>query len=116
MFARITEATGVDPAGLDEQVTRRRVVPVQPIADFHTVGARLRNFGESPQRHQPPTRTGREELPVAKRVAEHRVGDVVRGQPDTINAQQRFAVTNRRCSVMQQFGVRQVGPVDRKTP
>ena len=49
------------------------------------------DLGEPPHRHPAPTVLGGEEVPVGHRLAHHRVGDVVGGQPEAVDRQQRQA-------------------------
>jgi hypothetical protein len=83
----VGKAARAGPGRGDDQVRRRRQISVQPRADLDVLGVAALDLGEAPHRHPPPIVWSREEVPVRHRVAEYRVGDVVRRQPETVDAQ-----------------------------
>ena len=88
---------GIDEVGLaravraDDQVRGRRQVAEYAGPLGHAVGLAGGHVGEAPDRHPGPALLGREEVPVAHRLAHHRVGDVVGGQAEGIDAEEHLA-------------------------
>ena len=89
----VHEAVLVGVCGRHDEVRGRGQVPVQARAGLDTLGLALLDLGEAPHRDAAPAVLGREEVPVGHRLAEHRVGDVVRRQPETVDPQERLTGT-----------------------
>lgn len=65
-----------------------------------------------PHRDAAPSRAGREQIPVAQRVAQKGVGDVVRGQPEPLDFEQHLALARRVGPGLDDTGDAEVPPVD----
>ncbi len=91
MLRLVPEPAGVGGRGHDE-VRGRRQVAVHPRAALEALGPALAHLGEAPHRHPPPALRGGEEVPVGHGVAEHRIGDVVGGQAEAVDLQQRLTL------------------------
>ena len=87
----VDEAALVDPVGRDHEVPRHREVAEHAHPFGNVVAGRADDIAEAPHRDPAPAGLGGEEVPVRHRVAEHAVGDVVRGQAERVDAQQRLA-------------------------
>ena len=93
----VEEALLIDAGRDDHQVAGARQVAVDPNTFRHAGMPGLLDVGVTPDVQLPPARVRRrEEVPVVHRVTEHGVGDVVRGQPERLDAEQRLAVFKRR--------------------
>lgn len=92
----VGETTGVGAARGDHQLVRHRQVAVETLTDLDIARSRLDDLAEAPHRHPPPDgaiglgaialgRACREHVPVAHPLAEHGVGDVVRGEREGVD-------------------------------
>ena len=80
-----------------------RQIAVYTHARRHVGVSRILDAGVAPDIQFPPFRVrGREEVPVVHRLAEHRVGDVVRCQPEGLDAKQGLAVVRQRGVAVQE--------------
>jgi len=77
----IDKAAILHIGGRDQQMTGHRQIAIDPLADRNIGIFRCHNPGKAPDRHNAPLIiTGWKEIPVAKAVADHRIGDIIGGQ------------------------------------
>ncbi len=114
MRRAIDEAMSVDVLGRHQQVAGGRQVAEHARARLEALGIRLGDVGEAPHRHPAPTLRGREEVPVAHRLTEDRVGDVVRGESECIDLQQSLPVHERRRLGLGDAGLPQIVASDQE--
>ena len=89
----VDEPLFVDAVRDDQQVIGAGQIPVDARALRQIGVPRFLDVGVAPHIQLSPVRVrGREEIPVLHRLAEHGVGDVVRGKPEGLDAQQRLSV------------------------
>src|SRR6185312_3443181 len=69
---------------------------------------------EPPYRHPSPALSGREEAPVGHRLAELGVGDVVGGEPEGLDGEQRLPRPGRGRRGVLEAALVQVGPRDQE--
>ncbi len=95
MLAGVDEAAAADLRRRDQQVAGHRIVAIEALARFDPRAARGKHLGEAPDRDDAQPLAGREELPVAQGIAEGGIGDVVGGQGELADRQQRLAFRQR---------------------
>ena len=106
----VDESLLVDAVWDDQQVAGARQVAVDADALRQVGVPRLLDVGVAPDVELSPVRVrGGEEVPVVHRFAEHGVGDVVRGQPERLDAKEGLSVFGRRRVSVQKAGLMQVG-------
>ena len=106
----VDEPRLVDAVGDDQQVAGAGQIPVDAAALGQIGVARLRYVGVPPDIELSPVRVrSREEVPVAHRLAEYGVSDVVRGQSEPLDAKEGLSVVGRRRLAVQESGLVQVG-------
>jgi hypothetical protein len=108
----VGEAVLADAVGPDHEVGRGREVPVHPPAGREPVVLGGGDVGKAPDRDPPPPGLGREEVPVVHRVAEDGVGDVVGGQAEARDLEQRFTLSGLRWLTLDEAGRVQIFPAD----
>jgi hypothetical protein len=86
----VDEPLFVDPVGVHHQVARGRQVAVHALALLDFFAGGRRDGRETPDRHPRPAVLSREKVPVVHRVAHYRIRDVVRGEAEGIDGQQRL--------------------------
>ncbi|MDT4835016.1 hypothetical protein FQZ97_686700 [compost metagenome] len=93
---RVGEARGREPVGAEHRARGHRPVAVEPFAHGHARVQRLHHAREAPHRDAAPAFfLGGKELPVAHRIAEGGVGDVVGGERKAVDAHAHLAVGQR---------------------
>lgn len=95
VLAGVDEAAAADLRRRDQQVAGHRIVAIEALARFDPRAARGKHLGEAPDRDDAQPLAGREELPVAQGIAEGGIGDVVGGQGELADRQQRLAFRQR---------------------
>jgi hypothetical protein len=104
----VDEPACAEPPGRDEQMGRHREEAEDSESLADAIGAAGHDEGEAPDRDPPPTRRGWEEGPVAKKPARGGVGDVVGGEAEALDPQQRLAGARRGQRALDQPGGVQV--------
>jgi hypothetical protein len=112
----VPEAALVHPAGAHQQVAPGWQVAIEAAAGLDAVDPGGDDLGEAPERDDAPAGAGGEELPVAEGVAERGVSDVVGGEADPVDPQQRLTVPDLRNRLVDQVGGRQVIAGDEQVP
>ena len=93
VLGAVDEAAGIGACRLHDQLVGEREVAVEALADLHRLVARLDRLAEAPHRQAAGGRIAAgEEVPVAHRLAEGGVGDVVRGQGERVDPHSHLSV------------------------
>ena len=116
VFTAVAETADANPIRAHDEVTSRRKVAVDAPADPESFDLGLDDVGEAPERGHSPAGLGREELPVAERVAEDGIRDVVGRDSDAVDPEQRLTRLDRRQCDVDQAGVGQVVARNLKCP
>ena len=91
MIRAVDKTIRVHPIRLHDQMRCRGQVAIKALAHRKALNRAGRHRGKAPNGDHAPPRIGRgEEFPVVHRLAEHRVGHVVRGECKVLNVQQHF--------------------------
>ena len=92
MRADVDEVGLAGPVGPHEEVIGGWQVAEYAGPLRHPIRLARGDVGEPPDGHVRPVPLCRKEVPVAHRIAHQRVGDVVRGEAEAVDAEQHLAV------------------------